>query len=248
MKLSLTSRIILSFLLLSAALLATVGVLSYRSGSKSLQADAMAEMLAKAIEKEAALDAWIAERLSDIREISGEADVVEKAARLIAAVPASQEARAAHAILLEELEPPVSHVPSRFTELFVIEAESGKVVASTSPSQEGKVKLGHPYFDQGRTNLYLQPAYYSADTAGPAMTAVGAVARERRPGEGGVGRALGSGRHQHHYPAPHRTAPDGGFISPQCRAIAAHSATLHHRACRAAPHVGHRGRRPLCRG
>jgi len=171
MKLSLTSRIILSFVLLSAVLLTTVGVFSYRRGSKSLQADAMSEMLAKAIEKEAALDAWIAERLSDIREIAGHADVVEKAANLIAAAPASQEARSAHAILLQELQPYVGVLGSNFTEMFVIEAESGRVVASTSPSQEGKTKLGHPYFDQGRTNLSLQPAYYSADTAALAMTA-----------------------------------------------------------------------------
>jgi len=59
MKLRLTSRIVLFFVLLAAALLSTVGVLSYRSGSESLKAAAVSEMLARAIEKEAAVDTWI---------------------------------------------------------------------------------------------------------------------------------------------------------------------------------------------
>jgi PAS domain S-box-containing protein len=171
MKLSLKSRISLNFVLLSAVLLATVDVLSYRSGSKSLEADAMSERLSKAVETEAGLDAWIAERMSDIGEISGHADVVDKTVRLIAAPPASPEARSAHAILLQELEPYVSVLGSNFTELFVMEPDSGKVVASTSPAEEAKTKLGHSYFDHGRTDLYLQPLYYSTDRADPSMTA-----------------------------------------------------------------------------
>ena len=60
MKLRLTSRIVLFFLLLAAVLLASVGVLSYRSGSESLKAAAISEMVGLAAEKEAALDRWIA--------------------------------------------------------------------------------------------------------------------------------------------------------------------------------------------
>jgi PAS domain-containing protein len=52
-----------------------------------------------------------------------------------------------------------------------MEPESAKVVASTSPAQEGKFKLGHPYFDNGKKGLYFQAPYHSADMAGPAMTA-----------------------------------------------------------------------------
>jgi hypothetical protein len=59
MKLRLTSRIVLYFVLLATVLLAVVGVLSYRSGNESLKAAAISEMLAAAIEKEAALDTWI---------------------------------------------------------------------------------------------------------------------------------------------------------------------------------------------
>jgi len=171
MKLLLTSRIVLYFVLLATALLAVVGVLSHRSGSESLKAAAISEMLAAAIEKEAALDTWIEERSADIRQLSTFVDLDGKAANLIAAPPGSEEARSAHAILLEELGPRTTSPHSGFTELFVMEPESGKVMASTSPAEEGKSKLGHPYFDSGKTQFYVQAPYQSLDLKAPAMTA-----------------------------------------------------------------------------
>jgi PAS domain S-box-containing protein len=170
MKLRLTSRIVLYFVLLATVVLAVVGVLSYRSGNESLKAAAISEMLAAAIEKEAALDTWIEERLDDIVQISSPADVAEKAANLVAAAPASEEARSAHAIVLDELEPHLVGHRGAYLELFVMEPAGGKVVASTSPAEEGKFKLGHPYFDNGKTNLYLQAPYHSVEMAAPAMT------------------------------------------------------------------------------
>jgi PAS domain-containing protein len=171
MKLRLTTRIVLFFVFLAAVLLASVGVLAYRSGNESLRAAAISEMLAAAVEKEAALDTWIEERLDDIAQVSGPADVAEKAATLLAAPPASEAARSAHAVLLQELEPHLAGLHCPYLELFVMEPESAKVVASTSPAQEGKFKLGHPYFDNGKKGLYFQAPYHSADMAGPAMTA-----------------------------------------------------------------------------
>ncbi|HEX7518147.1 MAG TPA: response regulator [Chthoniobacterales bacterium] len=171
MKLRLTSRIVLIFVVFVAVLLAVVGVLSYRSGSESLKAAAISEMRAVAIEKEAAFDTWIEERLAGLAQIATDADLVEKATILMAAVPASEEARAAHALLLKELEPHLSDYRAGYIELFVIEPESGKVVTSTSPTEEGKSKIGYPYFDKGKTDLYMQAPYHSVALKAPAITA-----------------------------------------------------------------------------
>ena len=171
MKLRLTSRIVLIFVVFVAVLLAVVGVLSYRSGSETLKAAAISEMRAVAIEKEAALDTWIEERLADLAQIATDADLVERAAILMAAVPASEEARAAHALLLKELEPHLSGPRAGYIELFVIEPEGGKVVTSTSPTEEGKSKIGYAYFDKGKTGLYMQAPYHSVDLKAPAITA-----------------------------------------------------------------------------
>ena len=170
MKLRLTSRIVLFFVLLAAVLLATVGVLSYRSGSESLKAAAVSEMLATAIEKEAALDTWFDERLDDLGQIAKDSDLPQAAATLIAAAPASEEARSAYAVLLHKFEPYMASKDAALIELFVMEPQAGKVVVSTSPAEQGKSKLGQPYFDNGKTDFYLQPPYHSGDVATAEMT------------------------------------------------------------------------------
>jgi CheY-like chemotaxis protein len=138
MKLRLTSRIALFFVLLVAVLLAAVGALAYRNGSESLKAAVISEMLSSAVENEAALNAWIEERLDDIAQIASQTDVVQKAVNLIAAAPGSEQARSAHAVLMLELEPHVTPSRSSYIELFVMEPEGGKVVASTNPDEEEK--------------------------------------------------------------------------------------------------------------
>lgn len=170
MKLRLASRIVLFIVPLVAGVLVAVGGLSYRSGSESLRAAVISEMLSMAIEKEAALNAWMEKNLDDIGRIASHVHIRRYAANLIAAAPRSKEARSAHAVLLAELQPYVSSPGSEFTELFVINVESGTVMASTSPAEEGKSKLGHPYFDNGKTNLYLQLPYRSMDINVPLMT------------------------------------------------------------------------------
>ena len=191
-------------------------------------------MLAAADEKEAALDTWIEERLNDIVQISGPPDVGEKAATLIAAPPASEAARSAHAVLLRELEPHLAGLNHPFLELFVLEPESGKVMASTSPAQEGKFKRGYPYFDKGKQGLYLQAPYHSADLAGPAMTA----AIPLRASDGRVVAVLATRLDLAaiNTIVQRRTGlrQTEDSFSLQCRTVPGHPATLHPRAGRAA--------------
>ena len=171
MKLRLTARIVLYFVLLAAVLLTTVGLLAYRSGSEDLKKAAVAEVLGKAIEKEAVLTAWIDERLADLRQLSSHAALAERTASLHATTPGTDEARLDRARVRQELEPYVSAAASGFTEVFMIDPESGVVVASTNPAMEGKVKIGHPYFDNGKTDLFLQAPYYSEDVFAAGFTA-----------------------------------------------------------------------------
>ena len=170
MKLSLTSRIVLFFVLVAAVLLTSVGALSYRSGSESLKAAAKSELLATVIEKEAALDTWFDERLDDLAQIGKDPDLPEAAAALIAAAPASKEARSAYAVLLHKFGPYMASKDAALIELFVMEPQAGKVVVSTSPAEEGKSKLGQPYFEKGKTDIYLQTPYHSGDVTTAEMT------------------------------------------------------------------------------
>lgn len=164
----LTSRIILYFVLLATMILVLVGAMSYRSGSDSLQDAAISELLVTAIEKEAALDAWIDERVADLGELANEGDLAVRTAAFLGAAAGSDARQRAHELILKELKP---HIGAGMLELFVIDIKSGIVLISTAPTQEGKSKVGHAYFDKGRKDLYLQPTYQSADMGEPAMTA-----------------------------------------------------------------------------
>ncbi len=175
MKLGLTTRIVLIFVLLAAALLATVGALSYRSARESLKAAIISDMLAVALEKEAVLDAWLVQRLSDLGRLGTEADVVHDTADLIAAAPAARGAHAAHEELVRELALHIVGPRSGFVELSIIDATSAKVLVSTNSAKESELNVDQNYFEKGKEALYLQQPYYSAELNAPAMFAAAPV-------------------------------------------------------------------------
>ncbi len=111
MKLRLTFRIVLIFVIVVAALLVAVGMLSYRSGSETLQAATISRMQAVAIEKEAAVVAWMDQCLGDLEQVASELDLTERASLLLAAAPQSDEASSLHATVLRELDPHLSGSP-----------------------------------------------------------------------------------------------------------------------------------------
>jgi hypothetical protein len=130
MKLHLTSRLVLSFVLFAAVLLAAVGTISYRGGRSSLKSAATSEMHAVAIEKEAALDTWFEERLADVEELAHAVNLQEEIRILTAGGADASGADTARRRIVAELQPNVGGRRSGFVELFVIEP-GGKVIAST---------------------------------------------------------------------------------------------------------------------
>ena len=66
LRLRLTPKLTLVFILFAALLLVALGVLAYSSGRSALEAATVSGLLSSAIEKEAELAAWVEERQSDI--------------------------------------------------------------------------------------------------------------------------------------------------------------------------------------
>jgi PAS domain S-box-containing protein len=171
LKLGLTMRIVLFFVLLAAALLATVGVLSYRSASEGLKATVMSTMLAVTLEKEASLSGWLGQQVDDLGSLAAETDIEQETMEVISTAPATSEARAAHAALVQELQSHTNRVLSGYMELFIIDPKSGRVLASSNSTTEGRLKSGQLYFENGKTELYLQSPFYSAELQAPARFA-----------------------------------------------------------------------------
>lgn len=170
-KLRLTGKIVALFVCFATLLLVIVGVLSYKSGRDSLRAAAVSELVGVAIEKEAAIDTWRIERLADLSQLEKDAQLTAHAATLLNAVPGSPAEHAAREIVLQDLGSRMSGPGTDYLELSILDPESGRVTASTNRFTEGEIKVGQPYFDNGKSQLYLQGPYIPHDFAGKVITA-----------------------------------------------------------------------------
>jgi hypothetical protein len=173
LKLGVTPKLGLVFALFAAALLAGVGLLAYNSGQAALEAATTAELRATALEKEAALNAWVEDRRADVAALAASPRLLEEVAAFN-----GPEGAAAHQRLVAELRP-LAAPDGAYLEFFVIAPDTGEVIASTQPAEEGKFKETLPYFLNGRRGPYVQNVYYSIVTQGPAITAAAPCARPR---------------------------------------------------------------------
>lgn len=169
LRLSITLQITLVFVLFAAALLAGAGIFAYKSGHDALQAATAADLLSKANEKQAALGDWIKERLLDVAVPAALPHLLDDLTDLTTAKPDSPAARAAHDHLVRDLKPRTGP-GEEFLMLFVMDPETGKVLAATDPREEGKFKEDRAYFVNGKKGPYVENPYNSLGLRGPAMT------------------------------------------------------------------------------
>jgi PAS domain S-box-containing protein len=165
----LTPRFALIFVLYATALLASEALLDYNSGRDSLRSATISELLATAIEKQAALNEWVEAKKADIAMLAADPAAVESAAALVAAPTGSPEAQAAHDRLVTEIQPRV--VGGEFLVLILMDPQTGQVIAATDPSEEGKFQEDRPFFINGKLGPYVQNIYYSVSLQAVAMTA-----------------------------------------------------------------------------
>jgi PAS domain S-box-containing protein len=165
----LTPRLTLVFIAYASALLIGVGLMVYDSGRDALRAATISELQATALEKESSLDKWVQDKQTDISALTTDPSTVQNASDLLKAAPNSPEAQTAHDGLVENLSPHLAQ--GEFMDLSVLDPQSGKVLASTSPAEEGKFKEDRPYFVNGKKGSFVQNLYYSISLQSIAMTA-----------------------------------------------------------------------------
>ncbi|MCL4294638.1 MAG: PAS domain S-box protein [Anaerolineae bacterium] len=170
LPLTITTKLTLFFVLFAALLLVGVGALAYLNGRAALEAATTADLLSTAIEKEAALNAWVEDRQADLAALSHSPELNEDVAALVAAAPTSATAQAARDHLVRGLQTWVGPGQQYLT-LLVMAAGTGQVIAATDPGEEGKFKEDRPYFINGQNGPYVQNLYYSIAGQELAMTA-----------------------------------------------------------------------------
>lgn len=166
MKIGLTARIVVIFMALAAALLGIVGVLSYRSASQSLKTAVMSKMLGVAIEKQSVLDGWFEQQRDNLSRAATDTTLIGEVVPLLSRSPDKLSGAASPALAAK-----LKALGSGFVELFVIDARTGRVLASTDPALTDRMEAGKPYFEQSKTSIYMPPPHYSVELRAPVMLA-----------------------------------------------------------------------------
>ncbi|HEX8833074.1 MAG TPA: PAS domain S-box protein, partial [Abditibacteriaceae bacterium] len=164
LRLNLTPRITLVFVLFAAILLGVVGWLSYNSGRSALQASATSELLSSAIEKETAINAWIDERRISLELVASPS--LRKKTSILVTTPNTAAGRAAHNDIVAELK--AADDPS-VIDWSVLHPITGMVVASMRAAEEGSSKKDDAYFQNGKLDFYVKNPYYSETLKKPGM-------------------------------------------------------------------------------
>jgi PAS domain S-box-containing protein len=173
-KLGITPKLTLIFVLFAGAVLVGLGIPAYNNGRTALEAATVSELLSTAMEKQAALDSWVADRQHSIGDIANQGQLQETVTALIAAAPGSADARRLHADLVRQLGNWAGGV-HRFLSLEVIDAATGRVLAATEAIEEGKFREEQPYFINGLQAGYVQNPYYDLARQRPSMTAAAPI-------------------------------------------------------------------------
>jgi len=168
LRLTITTKLTLVFVLFAIVLVATVGAVSYQNGRAALEQAAVSDLLSTALEKQTALNHWVAEGKSDIATLATN-PVLAKHLQAHRLQPESGTLRAEHDEILAYLGQWVGQ-DKHFLSFMVIDPNTAQVITSTDINEDGKFKEDRPYFIGGKTGVYVQNIYYSVTLRTPAMT------------------------------------------------------------------------------
>lgn len=121
---NITTKLTLLFVLFAALLLVGIGVLAYTNGRTALKAATSSGLPSAAVEKEAALNAWVGDHQLIARALANSPRLGEDAATLLATTPTSVQARAVPDRLVHDLQP-WAGLEQQYLSLLIIEVESG---------------------------------------------------------------------------------------------------------------------------
>jgi HAMP domain-containing protein len=167
-ELNLTSKMTLVFVSFAIFLLAGVGLLAYHSGRAALLNAVTSDLLSAATEKEAAINAWIGEEVLNLTTFAASPKIRDGVQAFLSARQDSTDGRKTHDNVVAELLP-WTGLGHSFRTLFVIEAESGKIVTATDETDEGKFRETHPYYLNGLYSPYIQNPVYELSLQSPTM-------------------------------------------------------------------------------
>jgi diguanylate cyclase (GGDEF)-like protein/PAS domain S-box-containing protein len=137
-RLHITAKLALTFVAFAALLLASVAAFYYQSARSTLRAAAVSELLVTGLEKQAALESWLAQRVGAAQRLAALPATNEAGTALSAARGAMAPARTTFLAQARSLIGPAR----TFLRVRLLESEEGVVLASTDLDEEGGRLLG----------------------------------------------------------------------------------------------------------
>ena len=168
LRLTISSKLTLLFTLFAVVLLSAVGVFTYRIGRAALERATSDGLLATALEKQAALDAWVEDGKTNVLTLAEDPYLIRHVENHFLGQE-SAALLAEHEVLLAYLSRWTGK-DKNFLSMLILDPDTGQVVAATDASQEGKFREDQPFFVNGRTGVYVQNVYYAISFGSPAMT------------------------------------------------------------------------------
>ena len=141
---SLNSRLAFWFLVVSLVPLAGAATLTYFQRVDSIKDEAFHKLSAIRDLKVRELDNWISERQGDLRTAAGDFEIRSLGGPLHEPMRSVASDEAIHAA--RELFQRVVENYQAFSEVFLVDARTGRVAISSDPGQEGRSCSQDPYF------------------------------------------------------------------------------------------------------
>lgn len=156
LRLGIAHKLTLIFALFAATLLGIAGWLAYQRGEKALRESVVAELQEQAIGKQASIENWLSEMLSELAAFAEAPHIVEHMTRF-AGSPAAPTG--ADLVLLNKNLAARTGTGQDYGALFVVDAADGRVIAATHPGEVQRVSTSELFFVKGKltSGLYLGP-------------------------------------------------------------------------------------------
>lgn len=166
---TLRTKVLLLFLLVSLLPVVATGYLSYRFSREAIQRDTISFLTSTNLQKSVRINHWLVDASRQL-EFIGEMPVLrEQFAERIKEHdhPGEMHRKFHDEVIYKYLLPAISK--GDFVELFLIRPADGVVLASTDPLQNGKIKNDRNYFIKGQKGTHIENTYYSMTTHQPTM-------------------------------------------------------------------------------
>ncbi|MDP1545369.1 MAG: GAF domain-containing protein [Anaerolineales bacterium] len=169
LRTSLTARLIIYFLSLSAIIIALIVAVSFANVRNTLTRSIYQQLDSVSTLKADELNRWILDKQNEIVFLSQRSELSGNLLTLSIYEEDTSFYEAAYNRLSVTLVAQSKNLTS-FQELFLLSPVGGKVLVSTLQANEGQYRVSDSYYTQGRLGLYVQNVYTSPQTGKPTMT------------------------------------------------------------------------------